>query len=242
MESLAKKYPKYYKAVPAGVPSDEVDTYVINMMFPVDDASGTILHARKKLLIPGVRSGGKSLLKDVIEARDTLNRYIALHEVVEVEVLDKVPEPTEVAESTPVDGLYLGDGWFSHAAETRPEVLEPGDFVEVRLKNGMEYTGNFSKRAVDWVWATDPVFDRIVAWRMMKVEQEKPELDGWKELEDRCMPAGLDPDEVVEVMVDNDVMILMAKRADQWDWKYRSAGTPAAAPHITHWRRYRHGA
>ena len=47
-------------------------------MFPVDDPTGCILHARKKLLIPGVRSGGKSMLKDVIEARDTLNRYIDL--------------------------------------------------------------------------------------------------------------------------------------------------------------------
>ncbi|MNN69936.1 hypothetical protein D3C81_1857630 [compost metagenome] len=47
-------------------------------MFPVEDVTGCILHARKKLLIPGVRSGGKSMLKDVTEARDTLNRYIAL--------------------------------------------------------------------------------------------------------------------------------------------------------------------
>ena len=75
---LSEKYPKYYRAVPEGTDPAEVDTYVINKMFPVDDPTGCILHARKKLLIPGVRSGGKSLLKDVIEARDTLNRYIAL--------------------------------------------------------------------------------------------------------------------------------------------------------------------
>ena len=75
---LSEKYPKYYRAIPEGVDPAEVDTYVINKMFPVDDPTGCLLHARKKLLIPGVRSGGKSLLKDVIEARDTLNRYIAL--------------------------------------------------------------------------------------------------------------------------------------------------------------------
>ena len=47
-------------------------------MFPVDDPTGCIIHARKKLLIPGVRSGGKSMLQDITEARDTLNRFIAL--------------------------------------------------------------------------------------------------------------------------------------------------------------------
>lgn len=76
--SLAAKYPKYYKAVPPGVSPGEVDTYVINLMFPVDDPTGAILHARKKLLIPGVRSGGKSMLDDIKEARDSLNRYIDL--------------------------------------------------------------------------------------------------------------------------------------------------------------------
>lgn len=76
--SLSEKYSKYYKAVPEGVSPNEVDTYAINLMFPVDDPTGCIIHARKKLLIPGVRSGGKSMLKDVIEARDTLNRFIAL--------------------------------------------------------------------------------------------------------------------------------------------------------------------
>lgn len=75
---LSEKYPKYYRAVPKGTDPAEIDTYVINKMFPVDDPTGCILHARKKLLIPGVRSGGKSMLKDVIEARDTLNRYIDL--------------------------------------------------------------------------------------------------------------------------------------------------------------------
>lgn len=78
--SLAALYPKYYKPLPTGVSADEVDTYVINMMFPVDDPTGCILHARKKLLIPGVRSGGKSMLADIKEARDSLNRYIALIE------------------------------------------------------------------------------------------------------------------------------------------------------------------
>lgn len=74
----ARKYPQYYKEVPSHVPRDEVDTYVVNMMFPLVDDTGILLHARKKLLIPGVRSGGKTHVKDVTEARDALNRWLAL--------------------------------------------------------------------------------------------------------------------------------------------------------------------
>lgn len=76
---LAEKYPQYYKKVPGHVPRDEVDTYVINMMFPLNDPTGTLLHARKKLLVPGVRSGGKEMRKDITEARDSLNRWLALN-------------------------------------------------------------------------------------------------------------------------------------------------------------------
>lgn len=75
---LSELYPKYFRQLPSGVDPAEIDTYVINKMFPVDDPTGCIIHARKKLLIPGVRSGGKSMLQDITEARDTLNRFIAL--------------------------------------------------------------------------------------------------------------------------------------------------------------------
>lgn len=75
--SLALMYPKYYKELPQGW--TVVDTYAVNILFPVDDPSGCLLHARKKLLIPGVRSGGKSMRKDVTEARDALNRWLELN-------------------------------------------------------------------------------------------------------------------------------------------------------------------
>lgn len=76
-QTLASQYPKYYKAVPEGWKF--LDTYAVNILFPVDDPSGCILHARKKLLVPGVRSGGKSMRKDITEARDTLNRWLELN-------------------------------------------------------------------------------------------------------------------------------------------------------------------
>ncbi|WWY65191.1 hypothetical protein [Pseudomonas phage vB_PaeP_FMD5] len=55
-----------------------VDVYRINMLFPLGelDPSGALDHARKKLMAPGQRSGGKSLWQDVKEARDTLNRWL----------------------------------------------------------------------------------------------------------------------------------------------------------------------
>lgn len=75
--SMADKYPKYYKHIPKG--AMVLDVYAICQMFPVDDATGCINHARKKLLVPGTRTGGKSFYQDIKEARDTLNRYLELH-------------------------------------------------------------------------------------------------------------------------------------------------------------------
>lgn len=74
--SMSEKYPKYYKKIPAGV--TELDVYGVCAMFPVDDSSGAINHARKKLLVPGVRTGGKSMVDDVREAVDTLNRWLQM--------------------------------------------------------------------------------------------------------------------------------------------------------------------
>lgn len=74
---MSDLYPKYYRAIPPGV--DSLDVYAICQMFPVDDPSGAINHARKKLLIPGSRTGGKSMRKDITEARDTLNRWLQLN-------------------------------------------------------------------------------------------------------------------------------------------------------------------
>jgi hypothetical protein len=77
MSDMAAKYPKYYKRVPEGV--TVIDTYELNNMFPVDDPTGCILHARKKLLVPGTRTGGKSMYDDIKEARDTLSRWLEIN-------------------------------------------------------------------------------------------------------------------------------------------------------------------
>lgn len=74
--SLATKYPKYYKDVQA---YSDIDVYAVHLLFDVQDASGALQHASKKLLLSGVRTGGKTKRNDIEEARDTLTRWLELH-------------------------------------------------------------------------------------------------------------------------------------------------------------------
>lgn len=74
--SIAHKYPKYYKWVGD---MTSVDVYAVHKLFDIQDPSGCIQHASKKLLLSGVRTGGKSFYDDIKEARDTLNRWLELH-------------------------------------------------------------------------------------------------------------------------------------------------------------------
>lgn len=74
---LSELYPKYYKAIPKEW--DSIDVYGVHYLFKIDDPSGMIQHASKKLLLSGVRTGGKSQRDDVREARDTLNRWLQLN-------------------------------------------------------------------------------------------------------------------------------------------------------------------
>lgn len=74
--SMSAKYPKYYK--PVGTLT-EIDVYAIHHLFAIDDPSGAIQHASKKLLLSGVRTGGKTKVQDIREARDTLNRWLELN-------------------------------------------------------------------------------------------------------------------------------------------------------------------
>ena len=78
-ESMSVKYPKYYKSV-AHLP--EIDIYAVHHLFGINDPSGALQHASKKLLLSGVRTGGKSAYKDIEEARDTLTRWLQINEPV----------------------------------------------------------------------------------------------------------------------------------------------------------------
>jgi hypothetical protein len=74
--SLADRYPQYYKDVSH---LSEIDVYAVHHLFNIQDPSGVIQHASKKLLLSGVRTGGKSFYDDVREARDSLNRWLELN-------------------------------------------------------------------------------------------------------------------------------------------------------------------
>lgn len=73
--SLNQKYPQYFKSVDG---FNEIDVYTVHHLFEIDDPSGCIQHASKKLLLSGVRTGGKSQYKDIKEARDTLTRWLQI--------------------------------------------------------------------------------------------------------------------------------------------------------------------
>jgi len=70
---LAADYPAYWKSLPAHWAA--IDTYRIDDLFPLP--SSRLYHARKKLLVPGTRTGGKSLYSDLKEAHRTLGAWLA---------------------------------------------------------------------------------------------------------------------------------------------------------------------
>ena len=74
--SMSELYPKYYKDFSD---VDEADVYMVHDRFNIQDPSGCIHHASKKLLLSGVRTGGKSKFDDIREARDTLNRWLEIN-------------------------------------------------------------------------------------------------------------------------------------------------------------------
>jgi len=78
--TMAEKYPAYYKDVSE---LSEVDVYMVHYLFRIDDPSGCLQHADKKILLSGVRTGGKPKRKDIQEAYDTLGRYLEIHPEVE---------------------------------------------------------------------------------------------------------------------------------------------------------------
>ena len=74
--SLSAQYPQYYKALGD---MTEIDVYAVHHLFDIQDPSGALQHASKKLLLSGVRTGGKSAHKDIREAKDTLARWLQLN-------------------------------------------------------------------------------------------------------------------------------------------------------------------
>lgn len=68
----AAKYSAYWKPLPKNWRA--IDTYRVDVLFPLNDSRLT--HARKKLLVPGTRTGGKSFRHDIKEAWATLGQWL----------------------------------------------------------------------------------------------------------------------------------------------------------------------
>jgi hypothetical protein len=75
-EVKEKKYDVYFKDFSG---CDEADVYQVHHNFKLIDPSGCKHHASKKILLSGVRTGGKGEYKDIEEARDTLNRWLEIN-------------------------------------------------------------------------------------------------------------------------------------------------------------------
>jgi hypothetical protein len=72
MSNSDNKYPHYFKDVSH---LETVDVYRVLSLFQVNDPC--IQHSIKKLLCAGDR-GDKSMIKDITEARDSLNRHLEM--------------------------------------------------------------------------------------------------------------------------------------------------------------------
>lgn len=105
-----RKHSHYFKDVGH---LTEIDVYRTCDLYKVDDPSGATHHAIKKLLLPGGR-GTKDRLKDLTEARDTIDRRI--------EMLKEDNERTKIVCGVPVTVMEPSEPGF--AADTTQAVLE----------------------------------------------------------------------------------------------------------------------
>lgn len=74
-EQKPKKHSHYHKNVSN---LETIDVYQVCRLFELDDHSGALHHALKKILCPGKR-GVKSRNQDIQEAIDSLKRYLEIN-------------------------------------------------------------------------------------------------------------------------------------------------------------------
>lgn len=74
-----REYPAYWREIPADW--THLDYYRVRALFPLppEHASARLDHSMKKLLVPGVRTGGKPFYKDIAEAHTTLGQWLKEH-------------------------------------------------------------------------------------------------------------------------------------------------------------------
>ena len=75
VKQQVRKHGHYFKDVSD---TDVVDIYDVCELFPMNDNSGALMHAVKKILGGGGR-GSKGQMQDVEEAIDTLTRWVEIN-------------------------------------------------------------------------------------------------------------------------------------------------------------------
>lgn len=111
-------YNKYFRDVSH---LSTVDVYRVLELFDVTDHA--LGHAAKKLLLAGLRTGGKGQVVDVMEARDTLNRWL------EMQAEDGIVTPgTSASTRTPKDDCKMVS--TKHSV-WKPEVVDAVALPEI---------------------------------------------------------------------------------------------------------------
>ena len=111
-------YNKYFRDVSH---LSTVDVYRVLELFDVTDHA--LGHAAKKLLLAGLRTGGKGQVVDVMEARDTLNRWL------EMQAEDGIVTPgTSASTRTPKDDCKMVS---TKRSVWKPEVVDAVALPEI---------------------------------------------------------------------------------------------------------------
>ena len=136
---MQRKHSHYFRPI---AHLREIDIYRFLDLFNVTDQA--LGHAIKKLVVPGMRGGGKPARKDIEEAIDTLQRKL---EMMDEDAAVEKDEPEQ-------PWLDWGPGYERPA----PDVL-----VDVRYRNCVQRFGILSQTLL-WIHTDSPT--DIVAYRI----------------------------------------------------------------------------
>lgn len=75
-EELSSQNPSQYKDLGD---LTEIDIFAVHHLFQINDPSGCIHYASRKLLLSGEHTAGQVSFDDIKEARDTLTRWLHLN-------------------------------------------------------------------------------------------------------------------------------------------------------------------
>lgn len=152
---MERKHAHYFRSV---ANLTEIDLYRFFDLFGVTDQA--LGHAIKKLVVPGMRGGGKPARVDIQEAIDTLQRRLEMMDedarLVEVEP-EAAPGPAAFSAS------MLPPGWTANTGEfALPPLVRAGVPTEVMFRDGSVLKTSVPE---GMQWSLIGTAYDIVAWR-----------------------------------------------------------------------------